>query len=574
MSLMDVIVMILTLAGCTSGKQPVNSNLENSSKEDTVSDNSTSSGNSSVKDTESYYDYDPSGNDGWSDNLTNSNNSNIIDDIPEVKELKSVTLTLYKEEGNTYTYGITWQSDVQLTKPFVEILPANETDWAKARKIIGTSDNSVLHKTFKIKDGWDYDTISSAFAAAGGKGAWYYSGITMSHNIINIYSNKLIIKGLTAGQSYKYRVGDAHCKRYSSKGTFTAYNKAGNDFKFIYMADSQQSFASSNVNAWRNTLNAALASIKDAAFIAIGGDLINWNAIEAQWEGLLDYNKNYIMNIPLMPAAGNHEINMTASGTGIEFGDFNSHFNLPYSSEYDNKINSVGGFKANAKPQQFANGATGTYYSYDYKKVHFVVLNTNDIYISHRDRTDGKYVLGDAQMAWLKDDLADAKAREKSGELDFTIVCMHAGLYTTGAAGLGKDYKETCDLYEQLQSVFADNNVDLVMSGHDHVYSRTKVLDKNGVVSTVGGVIYMSGGVAGVNSPGVAYFAKSDTINEGASKFNTADKYAYYAKTAYTNCWTEISVTSSGIMVNTYRKDSSTAIDTFMITKNNKTVIS
>ena len=112
------------------------------------------------------------------------------------------------------------------------------------------------------------------------------------------------------------------------------------------------------------------------------------------------------------------------------------------------------------------------------------------------------------------------------------------------------------------------------MSGHDHVYSRTKVLDKNGVVSTVGGVIYMSGGVAGVNSPGVAYFAKSDTINEGASKFNTADKYAYYAKTAYTNCWTEISVTSSGIMVNTYRKDSSTAIDTFMITKNNKTVIS
>ena len=77
-------------------------------------------------------------------------------------------------------------------------------------------------------------------------------------------------------------MGDAHHKRYSSKGTFTAYNKAGNDFKFIYMADSQQSFASSNVNAWRNTLNAALASIKDAAFIAIGGDLINWNAIEAQ----------------------------------------------------------------------------------------------------------------------------------------------------------------------------------------------------------------------------------------------------------------------------------------------------
>lgn len=41
---------------------------------------------------------------------------------PEFNELSSVTLSLYEEEGDTYTYGIAWQSDVQLSKPVVEII--------------------------------------------------------------------------------------------------------------------------------------------------------------------------------------------------------------------------------------------------------------------------------------------------------------------------------------------------------------------------------------------------------------------------------------------------------------------
>ena len=381
----------------------------------------------------------------------------------------------------------------------------------------------------------------------------------MSHDISEIYSNKLIISGLVPGQRYKYRVGDAYNEKYSSEGVFTAYSNTDDNFNFIYMADSQQSFSSSNVNAWKNTLSSAFASMNNAEFIALGGDLNNWNAIEAQWKGLMDYNKEYVMNIPIMPAAGNHEINMTCSGTKIEYYDFNYHFNVPYTSEYD-----VGN-----TDKYYNNGATGTYYSYDYKNVHFVVLNTNDIYVTSKPSNKGKYVLSDAQMAWLNADLSDAKQREESGEINFTIVYMHAGLYTTGAAGLGKDYKETVDLYDQLQDVFADYNVDLVLSGHDHTYSRTKVLDKNGTVSENGGVVYMTGGVASVNAPGIAYFENSDRISVGASKLNTADKYEYYAKQTYTNCWTELSVTSNAITVNTFSGVSATLLDSFTVTKNN-----
>ena len=104
MSLMCATVMLLTVAGCTSGKQPVNSNLENSSKEDTVSDNNTSGGNSSVKDTVSYYDYDPNGNDGWLE----VDNSSVIENgsgVTTSKEfdLKSIKQLVFPKYNSSYT---------------------------------------------------------------------------------------------------------------------------------------------------------------------------------------------------------------------------------------------------------------------------------------------------------------------------------------------------------------------------------------------------------------------------------------------------------------------------------------
>ena len=38
----------------------------------------------------------------------------------------------------------------------------------------------------------------------------------------------------------------------------------------------------------RTIRSAAFENMKDAEFMAMAGDLINWNAIEAQWKGLID----------------------------------------------------------------------------------------------------------------------------------------------------------------------------------------------------------------------------------------------------------------------------------------------
>ncbi len=477
----------------------------------------------------------------------------------------SVVLSLYAPEGNTYSYGLAWQSDVQLLEPIVEYTLSTDENWENAMSVKGTKENSVAHQTFQLKDGYDYDTVASSFSTLNSdnkySGNWYHSGIVLTHDIINVYSNKLVISGLTAGKTYKYRVGDAFNGVYTDEGSFTAYDAGDSDgFNFIYMTDSQESFSSTNVGAWNATLKTALENMPDAEFIAHGGDIVNWGAIEEQWSQLLEYNKDYLMNIPLMSAAGNHELNMTWSGLGLEYYDFNNHSNLNYTNDYDKFDSST----------DFVNGNTGTYYSYNYKNVHFITLNTNDIYITNRHKYDTTYVLGNAQLAWLK---ADLEAVQSNENIDFIIVNMHHGLYTTAGAGLGSSYIQQANLREQLQPIFAQYGVDLVLNGHDHVYSRTKALNGEGTVVEEGGVVYLTGGVAGVNAPDVSYFENTTdaktAVEAAITAGNSSDKYAKCdIATSYTHCWTEISVTSTGISVTTYGNNSTaTVIDSFTISK-------
>lgn len=499
--------------------------------------------------------------------------------LPDGIGITSVTLSLYEEEGDTYQYGVAWQSAVQLQTPVVEVIPANETwETATITRIIGSAEDSTAHSTYKIKDSYDYTTIGNTKYDGD---SWYLNkGLIATHDVVTVYSNKLVISGLTAGQAYKYRVGDAALKEYSTEGTFTAYNsKQGSEddtaFDFIFMTDSQQtSDKETSKVVWGRTLWTAMKNMPNAEFLALGGDLVNYNSIEQQWTELLDANKKYMMSIPTMPTAGNHEWNMVSGGSINSAYDFNSHFNLSYQES------------AGTTADSLKNGYSGTYYSYDYKGVHFVVLNTNEVYTNHTE--NGTYTLGEEQMTWLESDLAAAKEAEDAGTINYTIVYMHHGLYTVGAAGIGKDSHETKDLRTQLQGIFAENGVDLVLNGHDHIYSVTKVLDKNGAIvaddSTTGGVVYMTGAIAGTTSPSKSNFGTSDGKGGTYNGVDTNVQTAYAkiisnedcypdstTKIALSNCWTELSVNENAITVTTYTVDKQAArqLDTFTIKKNN-----
>lgn len=167
-----------------------------------------------------------------------------------------------------------------------------------------------------------------------------------------------------------------------------------------------------------------------------------------------------------MSVSGNHDVfNNT----------FNDHFNFSY-------------------PDQ--NVSNGTYYSFDYDNTHFTMLNTNDA---------SSQGLGEDQFNWIEQDLKQARANGTK----WIVVTMHKGTQTVAGH---IDDSDVVAMRAQLQPLFSKYNVDLVLQGHDHVYSRTVPLDglnpqlnvesftSKGVknLSNPSGTTYLNGNTSGV----------------------------------------------------------------------------
>lgn len=109
--------------------------------------------------------------------------------------------------------------------------------------------------------------------------------------------------------------------------------------------------------------------------------------------------------------------------------------------------------------------ASGTeaYYSFDYANIHFIALDSHD-----SDRT-----ASGAMMTWLKADLA-ATTR------DWIIAFFHHPTYTKGTHDSDKDSDSTGRMNDMRQTflpVLEAGGVDLILSGHSHVYERSFLVD-------------------------------------------------------------------------------------------------
>ena len=119
------------------------------------------------------------------------------------------------------------------------------------------------------------------------------------------------------------------------------------------------------------------------------------------------------------------------------------------------------------------------YYSFDYGNAHFTVLDTN----MPLDKAiqEGKDT---GMLAWLKDDLQTTQR--------WKVVIGHHPPYNTGDRG--------CDarVREHIVPILEEHGVQLVLSGHQHNYQRSKPL-RAGQVTAIqhGGIVYVvSGGGA------------------------------------------------------------------------------
>ncbi len=286
------------------------------------------------------------------------------------------------------------------------------------------------------------------------------------------FVHKCLITNLEPGTEYIFEVGDG--TTFSPAGTFVT-DDGDEKFEFIAIADIQAS-SLQNFQYGARVIEAAFETATDAEFLVNLGDFTN-DSTNEEWDYYDEAMAPSNLSTTLVPIAGNHD------GLGV-WNWFNNMFCLDTSESV-----------------QVLNGVN---YSFDYGNAHFAVLNTNDL-----------LAISNAQLKWLENDM-------NSTSKDWKIVFMHKSPYT-----LGKDGKWPDALYLQssLTEVLDRCNVDLVMSGHDHQYLRTKALKGNAVNED--GTVYVLAGTAGTKRYEVRPFLANNFLDTSFIDALTINKHGH-----------------------------------------------
>lgn len=242
------------------------------------------------------------------------------------------------------------------------------------------------------------------------------------------YSHKVVVTDLTPGTTYYYRVGSYQHNTWSNIGKFVTDN-GDSKFSFLAIADVQ---ASSLENFYKASLvmDGAMATNPNAEFVVNLGDFVN-DCTNDEWNWYGEAFQKANTNLTLVPVAGNHEGNPTNK---LNPGWFYNMFNLDAGEGATNFVN-------------------GVYYSYDYGNAHFCIVNSNDM-----------YPMTQTQRNWIVNDLTNSTAHWK-------FLLIHRAAYS---AGKNINKPDTLALRETIIDIVDSTDVDVVLSGHDHMYFRTK----------------------------------------------------------------------------------------------------
>ena len=264
-------------------------------------------------------------------------------------------------------------------------------------------------------------------------------------------SNKVIATDLKANTTYYYS--------YQKDGQWTAPEKYttdnGSKFSFIFVGDPQigssnelkgaateefynaQSAAVANdAFNWNTTLNQAMEKTGNkASFVLSSGDQIQStkkkSPNKAAWGSEIEYSgylsPDVLKNLPVATTVGNHD---------ADNANYTYHFNTANASELG------------------SNGKVGGDYWFKHDYALFIMLNTQDTNVEEHRQFIEQTVAANKDCKWR-------------------IVTLHQDIY--GSAEHSNE-PEITNLRYQLAPIFEDNKVDVVLTGHDHAYSRTQIL--------------------------------------------------------------------------------------------------
>ncbi len=205
--------------------------------------------------------------------------------------------------------------------------------------------------------------------------------------------------------------------------------------------------------------DATQASVRDGILAYLDGDVpdLFFHVGDMAYNGGSDLaftNNHFAMyeaimaRAPFWPAVGNHEASSGDSDSDAQSGPYYEAFSLPTAGE------------AGGEPS-----GTEAYYSFDYANTHVVVLDSDD------SSTD----IGSTQLAWLAEDLASIPTSQT-----WLVAMFHHPPYSKGS----HDSDSASDsggrmvrVRENILPMLEAAGVDLVLSGHSHIYERSYLID-------------------------------------------------------------------------------------------------
>jgi predicted phosphodiesterase len=230
-------------------------------------------------------------------------------------------------------------------------------------------------------------------------------------------THRAILAGLDEGASYRYRIdANAGSGDLATAGphVFQTVASRSQPFRFVVYGDMRYP----GHEAHRAVVEALVREAP--ALIVNTGDLTDLGSEESNWQKYFEITAPMGAISPVVPALGNHDGERRGVGAALTW----SLFGVP------------------------AKGPPG-WTSFDLGGVHFVILSTNEM-------------RNPAQVAWLRDDLAEARRHHPRAIFAF----CHEGPWSHGVHG------GASQMLREYAPLLAAAHVDVLFSGHDHIYER------------------------------------------------------------------------------------------------------
>lgn len=428
----------------------------------------------------------------------------------EESQIRFPILTIGKDQSER---NFTWYSKSK-EQGYLEIVEANDQkDFSNATKIKAvTSDKNT---TFDIND--------KSNAKVKIEKDKKDQALKDLYELKDMSNSQVNIKNLKPNTKYMYRVYNGNGKK-SEIFEFTTQPKGG--FTFVLAGDPQIGAGKfyADRDKWEKALGTIKKQVPQMSFLYSLGDQVNeyTSKSELEYSGYIE--RENAKGITFATLIGNHD---------SQANSFSQHFALP-------------NLQAEGKTE------AGSNYYFVYNNTLFIQLNSNNMNTAEHKATIEKAI----EMT-------------KNQNIKWKVVGFHHAIYSAATHANDDDIIKRRAEYPALMKQYG---IDLIVAGHDHVYTRSRMMDGGLAIESERNFTDKSkeeGKVPSkyVNPKGQLYLTANSA--SGSKHYDLVEFKDYMAvrDQHYKPNFTEVKVTDKSIVATTYETDSLKVVDEVEIEK-------